>query len=86
MIMKNKVSKRMIAVATAIMLVTCFIFNQYMVRRANANVSNVNAAAEGWMITNGRWWYQFSDGSYAKSEYIDGYWLDGSLEWFMEVL
>ena len=34
------------------------------------------AAEEGWKLSNGRWWYSFSDGSYAKSEYIDGYWLD----------
>ena len=34
------------------------------------------AATEGWVESSGKWWYQFSDGSYAKSEYIDGYWLD----------
>ena len=40
--------------------------------------SDVNAASGKWKQTNGRYWYHYSDGSYAKSEYIDGYWLDGA--------
>ena len=40
--------------------------------------SDVNAASGKWKQTNGRWWYQYGDGSYAQSEYIDGYWLDGA--------
>jgi len=40
---------------------------------------NVNAAEEGWVkSSNGGWWYQYADGTYARSEYIDGYWLDAS--------
>jgi len=42
---------------------------------------NVNAASEGWVNSGGGWWYRFSDGSYAKSEYIDGYWLN-SAGWY----
>nr|MCR5632501.1 hypothetical protein [Eubacterium sp.] len=42
------------------------------------NKINVNAASEGWVNSGGGWWYRFSDGSYAKSEYIDGYWLNGA--------
>lgn len=38
----------------------------------------VNAAEEGWMKSGDRWWYQFEDGTYAKSEYIDGYWIDAN--------
>ncbi|MCR5214024.1 MAG: hypothetical protein K6E10_06385 [Eubacterium sp.] len=37
-----------------------------------------DAASGKWQQTNGRWWYQYSDGGYAQSEYIDGYWLDGA--------
>ena len=31
-----------------------------------------------WVESSGRWWYDNGDGTYAKNEYIDGYWLDGS--------
>ena len=40
--------------------------------------SYANAASGRWIQTNGRWWYQYGDGGYAQSEYIDGYWLDGA--------
>ena len=40
--------------------------------------SDVNAASGKWKQTGGRWWYQYSNGGYAQSEYIDGYWLDGA--------
>ena len=40
------------------------------------------AAAKGkWMKADKGWWYQFSDGSYAKSEYINGCWLN-SKGWY----
>ena len=39
------------------------------------------AMSEGWRESGGGWWYEFSDGSYAKSEYINGYWLD-SAGWY----
>lgn len=42
---------------------------------------NVKAASGSWKQTNGRWWYQYANGSYAHSEYIDGYWLD-SAGWY----
>ncbi|MBO5609850.1 MAG: L,D-transpeptidase family protein [Eubacterium sp.] len=29
-----------------------------------------------WVASNGRWWYDKGDGTYGKSEFIDGYWLD----------
>ncbi|MCR5214640.1 MAG: N-acetylmuramoyl-L-alanine amidase [Eubacterium sp.] len=38
----------------------------------------INAADEGWVKSDGGWWYSFADGSYAKSEYIDGYWMNSS--------
>ena len=41
---------------------------------------NVNAAGS-WINSNGRWWYDNGDGTYAKGEYIDGYWL-GSDGWY----
>ena len=34
--------------------------------------------SEGWRVSSGRWWYEYADGSYAKEEYIDGYWIDKS--------
>lgn len=43
-------------------------------------VKNVEAAS-GWRQSNGGWWYEFSDGSYASNEYIGGYWLD-SAGWY----
>ena len=43
---------------------------------------NVNAAANGtWIESNNNWWYSYADGSYATSEYIDGYWI-GSDGWY----
>ena len=40
---------------------------------------NANAAEEGWIkSSSGGWWYQYSDGTYAKSEYIDGYWINAN--------
>ena len=39
------------------------------------------AMSEGWRESGGGWWYEFSDGSYARSEYINGYWLD-SAGWY----
>lgn len=36
-----------------------------------------NAVSGEWIqADDGRWWYSFSDGSYAASEYIAGYWLN----------
>ena len=29
-----------------------------------------------WVQADGRWWYDNGDGTYAKNEYVDGYWLD----------
>ena len=34
--------------------------------------------APKWVQTNGRWWYDYGDGTYAKNEYIDGYWIDAA--------
>ena len=46
------------------------------------SISFTSEAASGtWKQSGGRWWYQYSDGSYAHSEYIDGYWLD-SAGWY----
>ena len=40
--------------------------------------SDVTAAGGEWkQEKDQRWWYKYSDGSYAKDEYIDGYWLNG---------
>lgn len=40
---------------------------------------NADAAEEGWIkSSSGGWWYQYSDGTYAKSEYIDGYWINAN--------
>ncbi len=44
----------------------------------NASKLGAEAASEGWIKSSSGWWYSFDDGSYAKSEYIDGYWLDSS--------
>ena len=36
------------------------------------------AAGGTWKQSGGGWWYEYADGSYAQSEYIDGYWLNSS--------
>ncbi len=43
-----------------------------------SSVSTVSRAASGTWKKNkkGWWWYEYADGSYAESEYIDGYWID----------
>ena len=35
------------------------------------------ARNDGWRYNNG-WYYLYSDGAYARSEYINGYWIDAS--------
>ena len=59
--------KKLLAFALILIMVSCFIM---------INASKSEASSEGWRQTDGGWWYEFSDGTYAKSEYIDGYWLD----------
>lgn len=39
------------------------------------------AATKGWKKDSKGYYYQFADGTYAKSEYIDGYWLDTKGYW-----
>ena len=41
-------------------------------------VTPVNAANDGWNCIDGRYCYRYADGTWATSEYVDGYWLDGS--------
>ncbi|MBR6172175.1 MAG: hypothetical protein IKQ49_03270 [Eubacterium sp.] len=44
-----------------------------------AAVPAVSEAAEGgWVKSAGGWWYQYEDGSYAASEFVGGYWLNGA--------
>ena len=31
---------------------------------------------KGWKKSGNKWWYDNGDGTYAKCEYVDGYWLD----------
>ena len=58
----------------SILLVMLFIFSI-----CASFGTDVNAASGEWIQEKDqRWWYKYSDGSYAKSEYIDGYWLDES--------
>lgn len=46
------------------------------------NPITANATANGWWVSsNGGWWYENQDGTYATSEYIDGYWI-GSDGWY----
>ena len=41
-----------------------------------------SAASAGWQKTKGgSYWYQFSDGTYAKSEFIQGYWINKNGYW-----
>jgi len=40
-------------------------------------VSNAEAVG-GWVKSAGGWWYQYADGSYAASEFVGGYWLNGA--------
>ncbi len=49
---------------------------------ASINPMIINAKANGtWIESNNNWWYSYADGSYAKSEYVDGYWLN-STGWY----
>ncbi len=64
------IAKRIIALA----IVLAFVISVLL-------PMNVKAASGSWKQTNGRWWYQYANGSYAHSEYIDGYWLD-SAGWY----
>ena len=39
--------------------------------------ASADAATEGWQTaSNGKRWYQYEDGSYAKNEFIGGYWIN----------
>jgi len=42
---------------------------------------DTNAANGTWRYSGGGWWYEYADGSYAHSEYVEGYWLD-SAGWY----
>ena len=44
----------------------------------STNSVKSEAASGAWKISHGQWWYEYSDGSYAHNEYVDGYWLDGA--------
>ena len=63
----RKIAKRIIVFA----IVLAFVITAML-------PMNVKAASGSWKQTNGRWWYQYANGSYAHSEYVDGYWLDSS--------
>lgn len=43
-------------------------------------------ASGKWVSSGNRWWYDNGDGTYARNEYIDGYWIDDdgwySPEWY----
>lgn len=38
----------------------------------------------GWNWTTGGWYYKFADGTYAESEWVDGYWVSGNQYWTYE--
>ena len=66
--------KTLISVITAVMLIFSFAFNVYS-HKISANASSYHT---GWNYISGRYCYRYADGTWAASEYIDGYWLDGS--------
>ena len=43
--------------------------------------ANIDAATGGWKKDSKGYYYQFNNGTYAKNEYIDGYWLDVKGYW-----
>lgn len=43
--------------------------------------ANIDAATGGWKKDSKGYYYQFNNGTYAKNEYIDGYWLDAKGYW-----
>ena len=45
------------------------------------SISLETQAAGKWVNSGGGWWYDNGDNTYAKSEYIDGYWLN-SAGWY----
>ena len=40
--------------------------------------ASADAAEEGWVVTDKGRWYQYADGSYAKNEFIGGYWINSA--------
>ena len=67
--MKNKVMSFLLAAALLAILVVVPAFDSH-------------AANDGsWINGSGGWWYQNGDGSYAWSEWRDGYWLSSDGYW-----
>lgn len=61
--------KRIVSIVIAIMIVV-------------STVGIRTEAANGvWRYSNGGWWYEYANGSYAHNEYVDGYWLN-SAGWY----
>ena len=69
----NRIRKLSICFLAALLILsTAFTANA-----AENKDSGDNAKPQAqWVISGGRWWYDKGDGTYAKSEFIDGYWLD----------
>ena len=58
-------------------LVIFALLGVLLVSLLGLSIRSFCAEKEGWNYKKG-WYYLFSDGTYACSEYIDGYWLDAS--------
>ncbi|MEE3344031.1 MAG: hypothetical protein VZS44_08075 [Bacilli bacterium] len=58
------------------------IFATILIMGATVFTSLDTKAASGeWHYSNGGWWYENPDGTYAQNEYVDGYWLN-SAGWY----
>ena len=64
--MECEVKKRILLMALCILIPAFFLLDG----------NDASAASGEWVSDAKGWHYRYADGSYAKSEYIDGYWLN----------
>ena len=82
--MKKNILLNILAIITVIAIFYVIIYSSV----SNTVKDNLETNESAFSAKSGYWdgdsrgdWYVFSDGSYAKSEYINGYWLD-SAGWY----
>ena len=80
--LKRKLTYRMLSCIITILITFSSMYFSYTDSTLNTcaaeNETEAPKEVHGqWVSTDGKWWYDNGDGTYAKNEYIDGYWLDG---------
>ena len=61
--------------------IKAFILIMVMLISSSFSSFRSDAATGGWKKDSKGYYYQFNNGTYAKNEYIDGYWLDAKGYW-----